>query len=122
MHKIFVYGTLKSGYGNNRLIEHANKLGEHTVEAGRYCLVDLGPFPAVMPVDEISGLAPTKVTGEVWEVDDQTFERVDGLEGYPHFYNREKIQTPFGEAWMYFMQDKHGRNESDICDNGVWPR
>lgn len=122
MRKIFVYGTLKEGYGNHRLIQHAKKLGNYTIPAGAYCLLDLGWYPGVVHQHQL-GLT-TPVTGEVYEIDDNTAGAVDGLEGYPDLYSREEIETPYGSAWIYTYN--HIRPTVDVntevMKNGVWPQ
>lgn len=119
MEKIFVYGTLKEGYGNHRLLTRSKKLGNYTVPSDSLCLVDLGPFPAVVH-KEVFGIS-TPITGEVYEVDDETFQSVDWLEGYPSFYNRTEIETDYGTAWVYYLPKTRAKYVA-ICKNGVWPR
>ena len=93
--KVFVYGTLKDGHGNNAWMpEGAELLTRDTVH--NHAIYDLGPFPAV--TKEVGEY----VIGEVWEV--SSLDRLDILEGYPELYNRKVVQTESGhEVWMYFM-------------------
>ena len=94
MTRVFVYGTLKRGHGNHLLLCASRFLGEcHTPPV--YSLHDLGFFPGL-----VSG-GQTSITGEVYEVNDDTLEALDVLEGYPRFYDRELIDTPYGAAWVY---------------------
>lgn len=122
MRKLFVYGTLKEGYGNHRLLQGCKKLGNYTLPVGEFCLVDLGWYPGVVH-RHVLGLT-TPVTGEVYEVDDETARAVDGLEGYPSLYDREEVETPYGAAWVYTYNMSHGRLNVDesVLRNGVWPR
>lgn len=100
-YRIFVYGTLKSGRGNNGLLRGATLIGKALLHTS-YTLHDFGGFP---------GLVRTKrdehkvVGGEVWEVDSETLESVDGLEGHPGWYTREPVNTSLGEAWVYTLPD-----------------
>ena len=92
-HLVFVYGTLRRGRGNyQRLLTTSEWLGEHVVSG--WDMYDLGAFPAV-----IRGTGD--VTGDVFRVSPATFNRLDMLEGYPRFYDRELIRTPVGDAWVY---------------------
>ena len=100
MHKIFVYGTLKSG----GQIRGLNQFGDGAVIVGKaqtvypdYDMIDLGAFPGV-----VKG-GTYKIQGEVWEVDDETMQDLDAIEGYPDFYNREVTMTTQGKAWMYYL-------------------
>ena len=68
--KIFVYGTLKRGYGNNRLLTDSEFLGEHSTSPS-FDLIDGGvPF---MIHGEFS------VRGELYEVDALTRDLLDYL-------------------------------------------
>lgn len=109
MTKVFVYGSLKEGYGNHRLLSTSEKVAEY-VTPPIYTLHDLGAFPAVT----LKGDTP--ITGEIYEVNDEVFKRLDMLEGYPHFYDRVEIDTPHGDAWMYYLKVCNDRN----IPEGVW--
>jgi len=101
--QVFVYGTLKQGYGNNRILSsgQATLVGEDVVEG--YELYYSG-FPVANPNPL------TAVRGEVWDIGDpltderaaSTLARLDGLEGVPHMYTRENVVTRGGrEVGMY---------------------
>jgi len=96
-HLVFVYGTLRRGQGNyKRLLTSSEWLGEHVVSG--WDMYDLGAFPAVVR-------GHGDVTGDVFRVTPDTFARLDMLEGYPRFYDRELIETPAGAAWVYCHND-----------------
>lgn len=97
MQRVFVYGTLLSGQVNNRLLKEANLLGKTKI--GGYRMFSLGHFPACVRFENNE----YQITGEVWEVNDDTFAKLDVLEGYPTLYNRTLIETEFGGAWIYNM-------------------
>tara|TARA_B100000902_G_C27191131_1_gene853997 strand:- start:828 stop:1208 length:381 start_codon:yes stop_codon:yes gene_type:complete len=100
MHKIFVYGTLKTGNdvrGLNSMGINAIPHGIAYTEYPDYNMIDLGAFPAVTMNGEY------KIKGEVWEVDDEGLEMLDAIEGYPDFYSRTPTPTTQGKAWMYFL-------------------
>lgn len=105
MTRVFVYGTLKRGHGNHLLLCASRFLGKcHTPPA--YSLHDLGFFPGLVR----DGHMP--IPGEVFEVDHDTLAALDVLEGYPRFYDRELIDTPYGAAWVYVYMgsvDDHPR-------------
>jgi gamma-glutamylaminecyclotransferase len=99
MQKVFVYGTLMRGNTTRGLdqfsgAEFVNKA--LTVDAS-YSMYDLGSFPSVC----IKG--DQQIQGEVWEVDETMMKVLDGIEGYPNFYNRKLVNTTEGEAWMYYI-------------------
>lgn len=91
-HLVFVYGTLRRGQGNYHLLTTSEWIGEHVISG--WDMYDLGHFPAV-----VRGTGD--VTGDVFRVSSSTFAKLDMLEGYPRFYDRELIETPAGDAWIY---------------------
>lgn len=104
MNKVFVYGTLKSGFSNNILIttNPQNKhLGDDVLEG--FQMYNLGVFPIVFHSEENTDI----IRGEVWEVEDSTLNRLDILEGHPTFYKRELVDTAYGKAWIYIFQEFH---------------
>lgn len=102
---VFVYGTLKKGWGNHVIIEDQKFLGASKTLDERFQMYHLGGYPGV-----VAGSA--SVPGELYEVDEAAFARCDRLEGHPHFYKRElvTVSDPDGdegdclEAWMYVYQ------------------
>jgi len=103
LHRVFVYGSLKSGgsiRGLNQFGEGATIVGKAKTSYPDYNMVDLGAFPGVF-------MNGTKyILGEVWEVNDEVMEQLDAIEGYPDFYSRVQTQTSQGKAWMYFLDKK----------------
>lgn len=121
MAKIAVYGSLRKGFHNHSLIENSTFLGEFKTEP-IYQLFSLGSFPGVYKGGNIP------LTLEVYEVDDQTANRVDMLEGYfednppeQNYYNKEIIETPFGEAGIYLYGLGVGvPNPKAVVESGDW--
>lgn len=97
---IFVYGTLKRGFGNNGLLRDAEFVGEATtVESDAFIMQTNGRFPAVYRKDQCGDA----VAGELYRVTPEQLRRVDELEGFPGWYNRQQVETTGGKAWMYFL-------------------
>jgi gamma-glutamylcyclotransferase (GGCT)/AIG2-like uncharacterized protein YtfP len=100
-HEVFVYGTLKTGFWNNRLMADAILIGQ-ACTADMMLLVD-GPFPYMASPSQFVGSHHStavvelagNVYGEVWRVDDATLAQLDRLEGVPHHYTRELIKVAF---------------------------
>jgi len=104
-HLVSVYGTLRKGYGNNRLLTSSPLIT--TGKTADKMVMHAAGIPYVSRTQEVS-----KITVEVYEVDDVTLSRLDGLEGHPRFYKREltKIDGDDGvtrEAWLYYCNG-HG--------------
>lgn len=121
MHKVFVYGTLLSGMGNNRLLKNSNLLGKAVTTNPHYLMINLGWFPGV--IEDIDGI---KINGEVYEVDDDTLTNLDHLEGYNSLnptsglYNRKTIDTNFGKAIIYIYNNRRAYHPSSVIKNGDW--
>jgi gamma-glutamylaminecyclotransferase len=99
-HQIFVYGTLKKGMPNHRLIadDTASKMVfDDALVKGR--LYSLGQYPAIVPGE----FGFTK--GEVWEVSDETLLTLDHLEGHPDFYVRQEVSLlgSWHMVWAYML-------------------
>lgn len=86
--KLFVYGTLMQGFHNHGVLGKAQFLGEGTVFGELY---HLGGYPGFKH-------GHNKVTGEIYEVPDEQWARLDRLEGRPHLYDRETINATLYDA------------------------
>jgi gamma-glutamylcyclotransferase (GGCT)/AIG2-like uncharacterized protein YtfP len=96
--RVFVYGTLRAGERNHRLLNGAAFVGLARTEP-RFRMVDLGHFPAI-----VAG-GSTPIEGEVYEVDGAMLARLDQLEGHPRFYTRTPIPLADGsEALAYLLR------------------
>lgn len=100
-HTVFVYGTLKIGHGNNRLLQSATYIGAgKTVKP--FWMLDTGGFPVVFDDHH-----QHPVYGELWECDGHVLDRLDGLEGHPTWYCRKQTLVDLEDtgvhvsAWMY---------------------
>lgn len=114
--RVFVYGTLLTGEHNNCIMSsgyygQANKLGEDSING--FKMYSLGGFPAIIP-----GQQEDWIIGEVWEVDEEVFESLDALEGYPTMYNRVQVITEYGQAWVYTMTVANDRWHP--IESGSW--
>ena len=99
LHKVFVYGSLKRG-GNIRgsqMFKNAINVGQAQTTAGIYSMYDLGAFPGVT----LDG--KHDINGEVLLIDDKTLADFDMIEGYPNFYDKTEVETPEGQAIMYYL-------------------
>ena len=116
---VFVYGTLKRGFANHRLLEKAHFLGEAYLP--RTKMINLGAYPAV-----IAG-GTKEVMGEMYQVDDETLIRLDRLEGHPSFYERRQVKVfsimPAVDtfiAWCYFLPQLVQVKYPTIVKDGIW--
>jgi gamma-glutamylcyclotransferase (GGCT)/AIG2-like uncharacterized protein YtfP len=111
--KVFVYGTLKQGYNNSYLLGKSRFLGKAKTISLHVMLN--GGFPYVSQETK-KGAFSGQVVGEVFEVDDATLKRLDGLEGYnpahPEYshYLRKPVWLMIDDhaelAYMYQMTDR----------------
>jgi gamma-glutamylaminecyclotransferase len=101
--KVAVYGTLKFGYGNHRLLDKAEFVGMGSTR-DKYPLHVKG-LPYLF---ERKGEG-NNVEVEVYSVDNATLASLDQLEGHPSFYKRKLIDISMSDwttqkAWVYFVQ------------------
>lgn len=129
---VFVYGTLKKGFGNHHLLHNCPYKGKGHIQGTK--MLNLGAFPGMIP-DESK-----KVQGELYEINEFTLKRLDRLEGHPHFYTRHLAQVhvpPSGasaetphqaetvDAWAYYLSADNASHYSELCpvvDSETWPQ
>ena len=118
-HTVFVYGSLKKGFGNHHLLEDAEYVGKAETVSNDYTMYNLGAFPGVKEG------GTTCITGEVYRVTDAELVRLHRLEGHPTFYKAktkqvkltERIMNNYMEAYIYILQS-NTRQEQKI--GGTW--
>ena len=120
MNKVFVYGSLLKGMGNSGLLKDSKLLGKSEITG--FTMLDLGWFPGII----LDKSTKTSVQGEVYEVTDETLNRLDHLEGYNPYnpesglYNKIVVSTSFGNAVVY-VYNTHGYTNSDhVVSTGDW--
>jgi gamma-glutamylaminecyclotransferase len=95
---LFVYGTLKRGERNFRLLADQEFISE-AVTAPRYRVFDLGPHPGL--VRDANGLA---IHGELFAVSACCLAELDDFEEVPGPFVREPIEVDGYElVWAYYL-------------------
>lgn len=112
MPKVFVYGTLLSGERNNLFLQNPEYKLLGNCKVTGFTMYNLGAFPAC-----VRDYSFNTINGEVWEISDGRLDCLDGLEGYPNFYNREEIPTEFGYAWIYIHTKEPN---AEVIKSGNW--
>ena len=113
-HYVLVYGTLRKGHSNHRLLHNAEYMDTRNL-CLPFVMKHLGGFPGLLPDrDEHWTVC------ELYKVDDDTFQRLDYLEGYPSFYNRSQIYLPEGPAWIYWLTDEEYYQHYPEIESGDW--
>src|SRR6056297_3705854 len=118
---VFVYGTLKFGYGNWRWCLSEEEYICPAVTADRYVMGNVG-FPYIFPEDKVSGLVDEDmlkpVLGDLFKVSrDETMVKLDRLEGEGHHYHRVLTQTTHGDTvWIYVNKDWRDMYRCYVCD------
>ena len=113
---VAVYGSLRQGLHNHRLLESSNYLGDFNTEP-IYSLHSLGSFPGLKENGN------TSVVMEVYEVTEAVARNVDNLEGYTPggnntFYDKISIETPWGTASVYTYVNE--LPQSSLVESGNW--
>jgi len=108
---VFVYGTLKRGHGNHRLLQGCRIW---KAKAEGIDLHDGRAFPFAKRGSHVTH-------GELYEVPDDVLERLDHLEGHPHFYRRERTTILVGDkqvnAWIYLCPEA---KKHPLIESGEW--
>jgi gamma-glutamylaminecyclotransferase len=101
-HFLFVYGTLRKGYGNSYLLANSELIGAAKT-TNKYQMLIEGSIPFVR-----FDVHNVEITGEVYKVSNETLEEIDILEGHPTWYIRKTVPIVLLdscreiEAWLYF--------------------
>jgi gamma-glutamylcyclotransferase (GGCT)/AIG2-like uncharacterized protein YtfP len=93
--RLFVYGTLRRTGTARHLLREGTFLGEASV---RGTVLQQNGFPGLIPGD-------TSVLGEVFEIPDELFGRLDEYEG-PGYERRQTEIDFLGEklhVWVYWL-------------------
>lgn len=113
---VAVYGSLKKGFHNHRYFAPSDtELG--VGYANNFEMFSMGGFPMIVPGYE-------QVRVEVYEVGETTFCALDGLEGFPHFYDRKRVTVHLDngdkvKAWIYFGRPEQVQNCPKV-ESGNW--
>lgn len=113
---VAVYGSLRKGLHNHRVISEAEYISKGVVKGfGMYCL---GLYPAILRTGK-----KTDVVVEVYDVTSSIMDNLDSLEGFPRYYNRKLVPVSVdGEqlvAWIYYME---GELDADFVECGDWAK
>ena len=91
MSKVFVYGTLKKGHGNHRILAGRAAFAGNAKIGKGYTAYSNGrgyPFLAEVPGNGC--------VGEVYNVTDDVLAELDRLEGHPGYYVRKTCGVDLG--------------------------
>jgi len=119
--RVFAYGSLKTGLGNNALMMEVNAkcIGLDTI-TGQFTMMSFGGFPGVVH----SSGAERRIFGEVWSMDTEGLAALDLLEGHPSWYERFKYRTDLlsSRAWMYTLPSTGGYlgPRYPLVPEGIW--
>jgi gamma-glutamylcyclotransferase (GGCT)/AIG2-like uncharacterized protein YtfP len=118
MKLVAVYGTLRAGFNNHRLLTMAQKMGDF-ISPAKFTMYNNGFYPYLTEGGN------TAIKCEVYKVSDQTLQSLDALEGVASgHYRRGSLDTPWGEAIIYVASDRtaEGIEDLPVVKSGDWAR
>lgn len=121
---VATYGSLRKNMENFHVNSRANatSIGEGWTEEPAVLSRYGGAYFPMVSLHSEDAVLPVRV--EVFETTQAGLEGpYDGLEGYPHFYDRTQIPVVLdsGEkvtAWIYHIEDRDSRGE--VVPSGDW--
>lgn len=115
-HRVFVYGSLKREYHNNRFLIESRFIGERLTQDETFVMRSLGGFPGVLK--SFNGSECAAIKGELYEVDDDTLTRLDMLESNGRFYKRElvRLRDESEPAWIYILMSRSGNPMNPVYE------
>jgi gamma-glutamylaminecyclotransferase len=124
---LFVYGTLKRGFRNHRLLAPADYIGPAKTER-RFRLLDCGEYPALVEVPAKSlEIEPLEIQGEIFRIGPELLPALDELEDEGKLYRRTTLPiylsadpaaTPV-VAWTYLWLGRADRFQ--LVAGDAWP-
>jgi gamma-glutamylcyclotransferase (GGCT)/AIG2-like uncharacterized protein YtfP len=111
-YNVLVYGTLKQGMGNHRVLAQGGAVlrGKARTE-DFFFMWDIGGFPLIKPLADCANTQAQieryagRVTGEVYTVTTDTLRHLDYLESNGRLYERQMVQLRGSigvtAAWCY---------------------
>lgn len=114
MPKLYVYGTLRRGFGLHSALKGANFI--KTVELVGFKMYDNIGFPYVVK----TGSPSQKVTAELFEITDDHLKVCDEIEGHPYHYQRIEIDEP-EVGFIYTVEEKKVKGLRRI-KSGDWAK
>lgn len=111
---VATYGSLRKNHGNWRYILNCDPIITEVVEIP-FRMISLGSFPGLIPSDELN-----QITIELYDVNPQTYNRIEQLEGWPSFYQKALIPTSMGEVEIYVLESRRYQSGYDAVDSGDW--
>lgn len=96
---LLVYGTLRYGMPNDVYMAGLKEHGRATVKGTLY-------VRGFLPM--LSKEGDDTVVGEIYEIPEDRWRRLDALEGHPNWYKREVVDALCEDGrtvkvWVYFM-------------------
>jgi len=111
---LFVYGSLKKGFDNHKLLQkYAKRVGKAST-VGKFAMYEdsFGNYPYLVkePV--------AKVMGELYEIKrKELLDKIDEFEGAPEYYQRKKIKVKTHKgvnlAFVYIREDEEIPKEQE---------
>ena len=116
---LFVYGSLKKGFDNHKLLQkYAKRVGKAST-VGKFAMYEdsFGNYPYLVkePI--------TKVMGELYEIKrKELLDKIDEFEGAPEYYQRKKIKVKTHKgvnlAFVYIREDEEIPKEQEALK--IW--
>lgn len=98
--RVFVYGSLKRGEPNHQWLYGAIFAGRARLLSAELYSLTSYPMAVLRPG------SPQVIHGEVFVIDAEGLDRLDLLEGYPNYYDRQILNLSDGTmAWVYLGRD-----------------
>lgn len=116
---LFVYGSLKKGFDNHRLLEKSTKRLGKAKTVSKFGMFEdsFGNYPYLVS-EPIS-----KVEGELYEINrKELLEKIDEFEGAPDYYQRRriKVKNHHGVKFAYTYLRENAEVPQDQQSLRVW--
>jgi gamma-glutamylaminecyclotransferase len=115
MPRVFVYGSLRTGFNNRYLLQNSEMLGIYKTLIRLYMIgLKSRAYPYVTTDQLHPTLVSVIITGELYEVSVDVLERLDELEGHPNFYKRTEVNLYSSELQKYEKAEMYVLESDEI--------
>ncbi len=91
---LFVYGTLMNGMNHHSKIKHLQFVGKGETQDDFYMAsLTCDSYPIITTEKIDSFQTPTKIKGEIYQIDEETLKKIDNFESHPNYYTRHLINV-----------------------------
>ena len=127
MDNVFVYGSLRKGFGLHSALTSCGVDFVGTAKCYGMVMFDLGSFPGILESENSDDV----IVGELYKMDDSEYALgvLDQIEGVPYLYKRNKVMVKTmhddksHQSWVYvYNAGRHATDQKNKISHGDYKK